>query len=66
LLLGGIAFEILFAAGVITLPAVQGVFSTALPPLYVLPLLAVCPVLVWGVDECSRYLDRRRRGGRLR
>ena len=61
LLLGGIAFEILFAAAVILLPSLQVVFATAAPPLYVLPLLLVCPVLVWGTDELFRARNRARR-----
>jgi calcium-translocating P-type ATPase len=61
LLLGGIAFEILFAAGVVAIPAVQQVFSTAPPPGTVLPMLLLCPMLVWGPDEVFRYLGRRAR-----
>jgi calcium-translocating P-type ATPase len=61
LLLGGIAFELLFAAAVIYLPPVQAVFATAALPLWVLALLVPMPVLVWGLDEIHRALRRRPR-----
>ena len=60
LLLAGIAFELVFAAGVVLLPPLQRVFSTAAPPVYTVPLLLVCPLLVWGADECYRYVSRSR------
>ena len=63
LLLGGIAFELLFAAAVIYLPPLQVVFGTAALPLWVLGALVPMPVLVWGVDEI--YRARRRRSGGL-
>ncbi|HWK29858.1 MAG TPA: cation-transporting P-type ATPase [Solirubrobacter sp.] len=54
LLLYGIAFELVFAAALIYLPPLQEVFGTrALGPPE-LALLAVFPVLVWGVDELRR------------
>lgn len=61
LLLGGIAFELLFAAAVVYLPPLQVVFGTAALPLWVLGALVPMPVLVWGVDELFRA--RRRRSG---
>ena len=50
LLLGGIAFELLFAAAVIYLPPLQP---------WVLGALVPMPVLVWGIDEAFRALRRR-------
>ena len=60
LLLGGIAFELLFAAAVIYLPPLQAVFGTAALPPWVLATLVPMPVLVWGVDEAFRAVRRRR------
>jgi len=60
LLLAGIAFELAFAAAVVLLPPLQRVFSTAAPPLYAVPLLLLCPLLVWGADEFYRFVSRRR------
>jgi len=59
LLLGGIAFELLFAAAVIYLPPLQAVFGTAALPPWVLGALVPMPVLVWGIDEAFRALRRR-------
>ncbi|MGI8814300.1 MAG: cation transporting ATPase C-terminal domain-containing protein [Pseudonocardia sp.] len=59
LLLGGIAFELVFAAAVIYLPALQKVFGTAALPGWVLALLVPMPVLVWGIDETYRAMLRR-------
>jgi len=59
LLLGGIAFELLFAAAVIYLPPLQAVFGTSALPGWVLALLVPMPVLVWGLDEVYRWLLRR-------
>ena len=59
LLLGGIAFELLFAAAVIYLPPLQVVFGTAALPPWVLGALVPMPVLVWGIDEAFRALRRR-------
>jgi calcium-translocating P-type ATPase len=60
LLLWGIAFELLFAAALIYLPPLQGVFGTAaIEPQY-LTVLAAFPLLVWASDELRRWLLRRR------
>ena len=60
LLLWGIAFELAFSAALVTVPALQRVFHTAVPPVpALLPLLAF-PVSVWGVDEAWRARRRRR------
>jgi hypothetical protein len=51
LLLGCIAFELVFAAALIYLPPVRGVFGTAaLDPVQVAFLLSF-PAVVWGADE---------------
>ncbi|MEA2223002.1 MAG: hypothetical protein QOH83_1378 [Solirubrobacteraceae bacterium] len=60
LLLGGIAFELVFAAALIYLPPVQGIFHTAALGLPELGLLASFPVIVWGSDELRRAWVRRR------
>ena len=58
LLLAGIAFELLFAAAVIYLPALQGIFQTAALGLPELLLLSTFPVIVWGSDELRRAWNR--------
>jgi calcium-translocating P-type ATPase len=60
LLLGGLAFELLFAGALIFVPALQSVFGTAALPMWVLPLLLPCPVIVWAADEFYRAASRRR------
>jgi calcium-translocating P-type ATPase len=60
LLLGGVAFEVLFAAALVYVPPLQDVFGTAALPAWVLGLLVPMPVLVWGVDEVFRAVRRRR------
>jgi calcium-translocating P-type ATPase len=65
LLLWGIAFELVFAAGLIYLPPLQAIFHTAALGAPELALLASFPVLVWGSDELRRaWLRHRTRGGR--
>jgi magnesium-transporting ATPase (P-type) len=59
LLLVGIAFEIVFAAVLIYVPAFQSVFHTAPLGPVELAVLATFPVIVWGTDELRRYLIRR-------
>jgi calcium-translocating P-type ATPase len=58
LLLWGIAFEILFAAAVVTVPFLQDVFGTAPPERWVLLCLLPLPVVVWGADELWRWRRR--------
>lgn len=60
LLLGGIAFELAFAAALIYLPPLQVVFGTRPLGWPELVLLVPFPVLVWGVDELWRAVNRRR------
>ncbi|WP_051301450.1 cation-translocating P-type ATPase [Actinomadura rifamycini] len=58
LLLGGIVFELVFAAALIYLPPLQGLFGTAALPADVLAIIAVFPVIVWGTDELRRKVRR--------
>ena len=60
LLLLGIATELVFAAAIVYVPALQGLFGTA--PLHGLELaiLAPFPFVVWGADELRRAVLRRR------
>ena len=62
LLLGGIAFELCFAAALIYLPPLQDVFGTAALPWDVLAIIATFPVIVWGTDELRRWARRRSHG----
>ncbi|MBM2616328.1 cation-transporting P-type ATPase [Actinoplanes sp. LDG1-06] len=59
LLLAGIAFELVFAAALIFVPPVQAVFGTAALALWQVLLLLPMPVVVWSVDELSRWRRRR-------
>jgi magnesium-transporting ATPase (P-type) len=59
LLLWGVAFEVLFAAAIVSLPPLQAVFGTALPSLGQLVILLPFPVVVWGADELWRGRLRR-------
>jgi calcium-translocating P-type ATPase len=63
MLIGGIAFELVFAAAVIYLPWLQPIFHTAPLGPVELATLASFPVVVWGVDELRRA---RRRGAGIR
>ncbi|RRO14088.1 cation-transporting P-type ATPase [Saccharopolyspora rhizosphaerae] len=60
LLLAGCAFELLFAAAIVYLPPLRGVFNTAPPPGWTYALMLPFPVLVWGADELYRRLSRAR------
>jgi magnesium-transporting ATPase (P-type) len=60
LLLWGIAFEIAFAAAIVTIPPLQDVFGTAIPEPWALFALLPLPVCVWGADELWRWTLRRR------
>lgn len=61
LLLWSIAFEIAFAAAIVTVPALQDVFGTAVPEPWALLALLPLPVIVWGADELWRWSRRRTR-----
>jgi magnesium-transporting ATPase (P-type) len=58
-LLGGIAFELIFAAAVIYLRPLQYIFGTAMPDSWMLLMLIPMPLAVWGVDELYRLRLRR-------
>jgi len=60
LLLWGIAYEVVFAAALVTVPPLQGVFGTATPDLWQVLLILPFPLLVWGADELWRWNTRRR------
>jgi len=60
LLLWGFAYEVVFAAALVTVPALQGVFGTATPDLWQVLFILPFPVIVWGVDELWRWNARRR------
>ena len=60
LLLLGIASELVFAAAIVYMPALQGVFGTAPLGPTELAILAPFPFVVWGGDELRRALLRRR------
>ena len=62
LLLWGIAFELIFAAAIVWLPPLQGVFGTRPPDPAVLVLLPLFPLVVWAVDA-GRPTRRERCGG---
>ena len=61
LLLWGIAFELVFAAALIYVPWLQGIFGTESLGVDELLLLALFPPLVWGSDELRRWVVRRRK-----
>jgi calcium-translocating P-type ATPase len=60
LLLWGIGFELAVSAAVVTVPGLQQVFGTVLPPAGQLAPLIVFPVIVWGADELWRARLRTR------
>jgi calcium-translocating P-type ATPase len=60
LLLWGIAFELVFAAALIYVGPLQGIFQTAALGFPELALLATFPVIVWAGDELRRAWLRRR------
>jgi hypothetical protein len=64
LLLWGILFEVALSALIVTLPALQALFGTAVPSLPSLLLLPAFPVLVWGADALGRRRRSRRAGVR--
>jgi magnesium-transporting ATPase (P-type) len=61
-LLGGLAFSLAFAAMIIYVPALQGLFGTASLSAGQLLTVAPFPFVVWGADEIRRALLRRRGG----
>jgi magnesium-transporting ATPase (P-type) len=59
-LLGGIAVSLAFAATLVYLPAMHGLFGTAALSPAQLATVAPFPFLVWGADEMRRLIVRRR------
>jgi calcium-translocating P-type ATPase len=60
LLLAGIAVALAFAAALVYLPALHGIFGTAALSPGQLATVAPYPLVVWGADEIRRALIRRR------
>jgi magnesium-transporting ATPase (P-type) len=60
LLLGGIAFELVFAAVIVTVPGIAEVLGMAAPPAGQLAVLPLFALLVWGADESARAIRRHR------
>jgi magnesium-transporting ATPase (P-type) len=60
LLLGAIAVTLAFAAALVYLPAMHGLFGTASLSPGQLAIVAPFPFIVWGADEIRRWLVRRR------
>ena len=60
LLLWGIAYEVVFAAALVTVPPLQGVFGTVTPDLWQVLVILPFPLVVWGTDELWRWNTRRR------
>ena len=58
LVLAGIAFEIAFAALLISTPGLDGIFGTSAPPPSDMLLLLCFPPIVWGADEARRRVVR--------
>ncbi len=65
LLLGGIAFELVFTAALVELTPLQGLFGTTGLDWATLALLSTFPFLVWSADELFRWAGRRRAPGGL-
>ncbi|MCU7826477.1 cation-transporting P-type ATPase [Kitasatospora sp. DSM 101779] len=61
-LLGGIAFSLAFAAVIVYVPALHGLFGTAALGPAQLAVLLPFPLVVWGADELRRAAVRRRAG----
>ncbi|HEX5293580.1 MAG TPA: cation-transporting P-type ATPase [Streptosporangiaceae bacterium] len=59
-LLGGIAVSLAFAATLVYLPAMHGLFGTAALSPAQLATVAPFPFVVWGADEMRRLIVRRR------
>jgi len=63
-LLGGIAAALAFAAALVYLPALNGIFGTAPLTIGQLGTVLPFPFIVWGADELRRLLLRRRRAAK--
>lgn len=60
LLLAAIAVALAFAAALVYLPAMHGLFGTASLSPGQLAIVVPFPFIVWGADEIRRWLMRRR------
>ena len=60
LLLAAIAVALAFAAALVYLPAMHGLFGTASLSPGQLAIVVPFPHIVWGADEIRRWLMRRR------
>ena len=60
MLLWGILFELVFTAAVIYAPPLQTIFGTASLSPGQLAVIAPFPFIVWGADELTRWISRRR------
>jgi hypothetical protein len=60
LLLWGIGFELVFAAALVCIPVLSGIFGMSAPPAEALLLTLAFPPAVWGVDDLRRRAARRR------
>lgn len=58
----GMAFEVVFAAVLVTVPLMQEIFGTVVPAPWQLAALLPLPIAVWGADELWRWTRRRARG----
>jgi magnesium-transporting ATPase (P-type) len=56
----GILFELVFTAAVIYAPPLQTIFGTASLSPGQLSVIAPFPFIVWGADELTRWISRRR------
>ncbi|WP_063774145.1 cation-translocating P-type ATPase [Streptacidiphilus rugosus] len=59
-LLGGLGFSLAFAAAIVYLPALHGLFGTESLSLTQVLTVAPFPLVVWGADELRRAFVRRR------
>lgn len=59
-LLGGITFSLTFAAAIVYVPALHGLFGTAVLGPAELLTVAPFPFLIWGADELRKAVLRRR------
>ncbi|UZG59420.1 cation transporting ATPase C-terminal domain-containing protein [Rhodococcus opacus] len=62
LLLWGIAFEVCFAALVVTVPVLRQIFGTVMPQWHQVLWLLPLPFIVWRCDEAWRWHRRRTPG----
>ena len=54
----------MFATVIVTVPALQDLFGTALPSPWQDGALLPCPFIVWGIDQVWRWRRRRTQAAR--